>query len=97
MLTSISLILSAPYLHAGQKQKGSKNANEDRILAARALYYTPTAKGLRAFSCDVSIDWKDLLTRFSGKVIDEDNAYLRYLESTRLSISDNLKSGGKFE
>jgi len=29
----------------------------DRLLAARAQYYTPTASGLKSFHCEATIDW----------------------------------------
>jgi hypothetical protein len=66
----------------------------DRLAAARAQYYTPTANGLKSFQCDASMDWKGLLTRFSGQSVPDDNPALIYLRTVHLSITDNLRGQG---
>jgi ketosteroid isomerase-like protein len=72
-------------------------AASDRLLAARAQYYTPTAKGLESFHCEATIDWKVLLTRLSGFEIPEDNPTLKYLRTVHLSVVDQLKGKGSME
>jgi len=72
-------------------------AASDRLRAAHAQYYTPTANGLRSFRCEATIDWKAMLTRFSGAEIPEDNPMLKYLQTTHLSVVDQLKGKGSME
>lgn len=74
-----------------------QNHAAERLLTARALYYTPTAAGLQSFHCTVSMDWKDLLTRFSGKEIPDDNPALVYLKTVQLSATDQLRGKGVLE
>ncbi|HEY4010061.1 MAG TPA: hypothetical protein VGM11_07920 [Acidobacteriaceae bacterium] len=69
----------------------------EKLLAARALYYTPTAQGLKSFHCDVIVDWKDLLTRVGGTEINDDNPLLKYLQTVHLSATDDLRTGGGLE
>jgi hypothetical protein len=72
-------------------------AASDRLLAARAHYFTPTANGLKSFHCEATIDWKVLLTRLGGSEIPEDNPTLRYLQTVHLSVVDQLKGKGSME
>jgi hypothetical protein len=72
-------------------------AASDRLIAARAQYYTPTANGLKSFRCEATIDWKVLLARFSGAEIPEDNPMLKYLQTVHLSVVDQLKGKGSIE
>jgi hypothetical protein len=72
-------------------------AASDRLFAAHALYYTPTANGLKSFHCEATIDWKGLLTRLSGAEIPEDNPVLKYLQTVHLSVEDQLKGKGSME
>jgi hypothetical protein len=74
-----------------------QNSAEQHLLSARALYYTPTADGLKSFHCTAAVDWKDLLTRFSGKPIPDDNPFLVYLNSVHLSVTDDLNGKGTLE
>lgn len=69
----------------------------DRLVAAHAQYYTPTASGLKSFHCDASIDWKGMLSRFSGSEIPDENPFLKYLNSVHLSISDDLRGKGTMD
>jgi hypothetical protein len=72
-----------------------QNTAADRLLRARALYYTPTNSGLTSFHCSVQFDWKDFLTRFGGgKPVADDSAGLLYLKATQLSVSDDLNGTG---
>lgn len=68
-----------------------------RLFAARAQYYTPTAKGLKSFYCGAAIDWKALLTRFGGIEVPDDNPYLKYLQTVHLSVVDQLRGNGSME
>ena len=65
-----------------------------RLTRAHALYYTPTASGLRSFHCDAAIDWKSMLTRLSGVDIPDDNPALKFLQTVHLSVDDELKGKG---
>ena len=72
-------------------------AARDRLLAAHAQYYTPTASGLKSFHCEATIDWKAMLTRFSGTDIPDDNPFLKYLKTVHLSVADQLNGKGSME
>jgi hypothetical protein len=72
-------------------------AASDRLFAAHAQYYTPTTSGLKSFHCEATIDWKAMLTRFSGAEIPEDNPTLKYLQTVHLSAVDQLKGKGSME
>jgi hypothetical protein len=65
-----------------------------RLTAAHALYYTPTASGLKSFHCEAAIDWKSMLTRLSGVDVPDDNPALKFLQTVHLSIDDELKGEG---
>ncbi len=69
----------------------------ERLAAAHAQYYTPTTAGLKSFHCDATVDWKGMLSRFSGKDIADDNPMLVYLNSARLTISDDLHGKGEMQ
>jgi hypothetical protein len=69
----------------------------DRLVAARALYYTPTTAGLKSFGCHVSFDWKAFLSKATGKDIQDDNAFLQYLAAGQMSVKDNLRGSGELE
>lgn len=60
----------------------------DRLFAAHAQYYSPTVSGLQSFHCDATIDWQGMLARFTGKEIPDDNPWLKYLQTVRISIDD---------
>ncbi len=66
-------------------------------MSARALYYTPTAQGLRSFKCAVDFNWKDFLSRYSGGDVKDDNPFLQYLRAVRLSITDQLNEDGHLQ
>lgn len=68
-----------------------------KLNSARALYYTPTTQGLQSFRCSVDFDWKDMLTRYSGTAVPDDNPLLVYFRSVHLAVSDELKGGGQLE
>jgi hypothetical protein len=89
LFTLVSLGCTA--LHAQNKEA------RDRLTAAHALYYTPTASGLKSFRCDANIDWKSMLTRFSGTEVSDDNAALKFLQTVHLSVADDLKGNGALE
>jgi hypothetical protein len=92
LLCSAALLSATPCtLHA---QASSPNT---KLISARALYYTPTAQGLKSFHCTVDFDWKDFLTRYSGADVKDDSPYLQYLRTIHLSIADDLNGDGKLE
>jgi hypothetical protein len=68
-----------------------------RLAAAHAQYYTPTVKGLKSFHCDASIDWKAMLSRFSGTDIADDNPALKFLQTVHLAVNDDLHGKGELE
>jgi hypothetical protein len=72
-------------------------AARDRLIAAHARYYTPTASGLKSFHCEATIDWKAMLTRFRGTDTPDDNPILKYLKTVQLSVTDLLKDKGSLE
>lgn len=72
-------------------------AASDRLIAAHAQYYTPTASGLKSFRCEATIDWKAMLTRFSGAEIPDDNPVLKYLQTVHLFVMDQLRGKGSME
>jgi hypothetical protein len=65
-----------------------KLSPEDRFAQARAMYYIPS--GLASLHCDISIDWKYMLLHFGGRQVADDDPYLHYLNSARLSVTDDL-------
>lgn len=69
----------------------------DRLSAAHAQYYTPTASGLKSFRCDASIDWKAMLSRFSGADVPDDNPVLKLLQTVHLAVTDDLRGKGTLE
>ncbi|HEX8711145.1 MAG TPA: hypothetical protein VF730_04675 [Terracidiphilus sp.] len=69
----------------------------DRLFAAHAQYYTPTASGLKSFHCDASIDWKAMLSRFSGTDVADDNPALQFLNTVHLAVDDDLRGKGQLE
>ncbi len=82
------ILLFSPCLVAQDKQA------RDRLAAAHAQYYTPTIRGLKSFNCDAAIDWKALLTRFSGQDIPENNPAVVYLRAVHLAVADDLNGQG---
>jgi hypothetical protein len=67
---------------------------ESRLQLAKALYYTPTTSGLRSFHCAVAVDWKALLARFGAPDLPATDPHLVYLQSTKLSLDDDLTGVG---
>lgn len=74
-----------------------EKAPRERLIAARAQYYTPTARGLKSFHCEAAIDWKAMLSRFGGTQIPDDNPVLKYLQTVHLSVADQLRGTGTLE
>jgi len=91
------LLLSALACLVSTALPAQDKESRDRLMAAHALYYTPTASGLKSFRCDGNIDWKSMLTRFGGTEISDDNPVLKFLQSVHLSITDDLKDSGALE
>jgi hypothetical protein len=90
-LACLSLLPLSP---AAQPQQ---NQAADRINLARGTYYTPTANGLDSFHCTASMDWKDSVTRFAGKDAQANSAFLAYVDTVHLSVSDNLHAAGSLQ
>ena len=84
-------VTPAPAPHAATSPGTAK------LASARALYYTPTTQGLQSFHCTVDFDWKDMLARYSGGAVPDDNPFLQYLRSVRLAVSDDLRGTGQLE
>ena len=72
------VLLVAAFLACLSSYSQDKEAR-DRLSAAHAQYYTPTVSGLKSFQCDASIDWKAMLSRFSGADIPDDSPVLKLL------------------
>jgi hypothetical protein len=81
----------------GASTLAQDNTARDRLFAAHGPYYTPTASGLKSFQCDAAMDWKDILSRFGGTEIADDNPVLRYMQTIHLSVVDELKGQGSLE
>jgi hypothetical protein len=81
----------------GTQIRAQDKTARDRLFAAHAQYYTPSASGLKSFRCEATIDWKAMLTRFSGTAIPGDNPKLKYLQTVHLSVVDELKGKGSLE
>lgn len=54
------------------------------VSRARALYYTPTDKGLQGFHCDLRFDWKNFLQKASNQPVADDDARLNYAHHSTL-------------
>ena len=80
--------LAALFTYAAIPATAQKLSPEDRFAQARAMYYIPS--GLTSLHCDISIDWKYMLLHFGGKQVSDDDPYLHYLNSARLSVTDDL-------
>src|SRR6266702_575909 len=92
-----ALLLAAVVCLAPQAIQAQVKTPTDRLLAARALYYTPTTAGLKSFHCDLVTDWKGILSRSSGKDIPDDNPFLKYLQSAHVFVTDDLNGAGTLE
>ena len=98
--TICALLCSAALLRrhaASVLQRRRATSPNTKLMSARALYYTPTAQGLKSFRCTVDFDWKDFLTRYSGADVKDDNPFLQYLRTVHLAIADDLNGDGKLE
>lgn len=91
-----SLLLLIGFV-SGASALAQDSAARNRMFAAHAQYYTPTASGLKSFQCETTIDWKATLGRFSGTEISDENPFLKYLQTVHLSVTDQLKGKGTME
>jgi hypothetical protein len=89
----LSALVSLGCVSIQAQDKEARN----RLFVAHAQYYTPTASGLKSFHCDAAIDWKAMLSRFSGTEIPDDNPALKFLLSVHLAVSDDLRGKGSLE
>ncbi len=96
--TSCALLCSAALLAiAPSCVRAQTSSPNTKLISARALYYTPTVRGLKSFHCAVEFDWKDFLSRHTGSEVQDDNPFLQYLRTVHLAISDDLNGAGKLE
>jgi len=95
--TSCFLCSAALLAFAQLCARAQTSSPNTKLLSARALYYTPTAQGLKSFRCTVDFDWKDFLSRHSGSDVQDDNPFLQYLRTIHLAVSDDLNGQGKLE
>ena len=91
------LFLLFALIWLGSASLAQEKSPRDRLTVAHAMYYTPTASGLTSFHCDAAIDWKEMLTRFGGKEIPDDNPALIYLKTVHLSVANDLRGKGSLE
>lgn len=96
MLRKTPCLLALACLSCASSRAQDKEAR-DRLAAAHAQYYTPTASGLKSFHCEASIDWKAMLSRFAGSDVPNDNPALKYLLTVNLAITDDLRGKGSLE
>lgn len=89
------ILCGATLMIAGPRSQPQEKSPSQKISDARSFYYTPTAQGLKSFQCLVSLDWGDLLSHFSRLRSKDRKALLSYLNSVRLSVSDNLDGQGQ--
>ena len=76
---------------------GQATSPRDRLASAHAQYYNLTTAGVKTFHCDAAIDWKTMLSRFSGTDIADDNPTLKHLQTVHLGVTDDLKGAGALE
>lgn len=62
---------------------------------ARALYDTPVDRGLQGFECDVTFDWKQFIEKANHAPVVAGDQRLAYLESIRLTVTDDLNGTGE--
>jgi hypothetical protein len=92
-LACLSLLQLSPRAQQAAQQKQAA----DKLILARGTYYTPTANGLDSFHCAASMDWKDYITRIAGKDLQANSAFLAYVDTVHLSVSDDLKGSGSLQ
>lgn len=93
LLRSTALALTSAAL-LGAPLLAQQNNASDRLLMARAMYYTPTTSGLHSFRCDVHYDWKAMLASHSKQPVSDDSPVLVYLLQTHMTTYDELKGPG---
>ena len=96
MLRNMLCLLALVSLSCASLFSQDKEAR-DRLAAAHAQYYTPTASGLKSFHCDAAIDWRSMLSRLTQVDIPEDTPALKFLNSVHLGVNDNLHGQGALE
>jgi len=60
------------------------------LAGANSVYYNMREAGLKSFHCNVDVDWQAMLAMGTAKKVAEDDPYLRYLRSARISITTDL-------
>jgi hypothetical protein len=61
------------------------------VQQMRSLYYTPTAAGLRSFSCEAKPDWRSILQQDMHKDIAIDDRLLSYLNQVKITFKASLE------
>jgi hypothetical protein len=92
---SVLTLACLSFLHLSSTAQ--QNTPAYRLTLARGTYYTPTANGLDSFHCAASMDWKDYVTRFAGKDVQANSAFLAYVDTVHLSVSDDLQGAGSLQ
>jgi hypothetical protein len=62
----------------------------DLLTGANSIYYNLREAGLKSFRCEVDVDWQSIFVSASGKKVPEDDPYLKYLRSARISVTSDL-------
>jgi hypothetical protein len=91
---SFSMICSGPLLSA---QELGKEDQSKLLFAAKGRYYNLTSLGVKAFSCDVSMDWNALFQSAGGTTLPEGDPFLAYLNKAKLTFTDDLTGTPKIE
>lgn len=87
-------LLAVPGLPA--RAQGTRSAAA-AFREARNLYYTPADQGLLGFQCDVTFDWKQFIEKATSAPVQDTDERLRYLQSIKLSVSDDLNGTGSLD
>ena len=89
----LSFVVLAGFLAPGQRTASAST----EFRAARKLYYTPVDQGLQGFQCDASFNWKQFVEQANNTPVSTLDQRLLYLQSIKLSVSDDLNSSGALE
>ncbi|MGI4827065.1 MAG: hypothetical protein ACRYFU_02595 [Janthinobacterium lividum] len=91
---SVAFLLVAPALLCpGQSTKATTAAFRN----ARNLYYTPVDQGLQGFQCEVAFNWKQFIEKANSAPVQDTDERLHYLQSIKLSVTDDLHGTGSLE
>ncbi len=91
---AIAALLLAPLLPSKTPAQAPATA-ATALSKARALYYTPVDAGLQGFTCEVNFNWREFMQKAANAPIPDGDPRLAYLQSIKLSIEDDLHTGGR--